>query len=89
MQKDKQEKLIEIVMGEAITALLDSNDTISGATLANRLKIMLRDEIHDERHEAIEMALTEVRNEFASARDPIDATVLAFGQSIPDNSRKH
>lgn len=89
MQKDKLEKLTEIVMGEAVTALLDSNDRISGATVANRLKLMLGDEANVERREAIEVALAEVRSEFASARDPMESAVLAFGQSVPDNSRKH
>lgn len=89
MLKDKLEKLTEHIMGEAVIALLDSNDRISGATLANRLKSMLRDETDAGRQEAIEKVLAEVQSEFASARDPVDSTALAFGQSVPDNSRKH
>ena len=89
MLKDKLEKLTEHIMGEAGIALLDSNDRISGATLANRLKSMLRDETDAGRQEAIEKVLAEVQSEFASARDPVDSAALAFGQSVPDNSRKH
>ena len=89
MLKDKLEKLTEHIMGEAVIALLDSNDRIIGATLANRLKSMLRDETDAGRQEAIEKVLAEVQSEFASARDPIDSAALAFGQSVPDNSRKH
>ncbi|ADD78599.1 Hypothetical Protein PANA_3432 [Pantoea ananatis LMG 20103] len=89
MLKDKLEKLTEHIMGEAVIALLDSNDRISGATLANRLKSMLRDETDAGRQEAIEKVLAEVQSEFASARDPVDSAALAFGQSVPDNSRKH
>ncbi|MCW1833043.1 hypothetical protein OLZ33_13750 [Pantoea ananatis] len=89
MLKDKLEKLTEHIMGEAVIALLDSNDRISGATLANRLKSMLRDETDAGRQEAIEKVLAEVHSEFASARDPVDSAALAFGQSVPDNSRKH
>lgn len=89
MQKDKLEKLTEIVMGEAVTALLDSNDKISGATLANRLKSMLVNEANTARREAIEVVLAEVRSEFASARDPMESAVLAFGQSVSDSRRKH
>ncbi|WP_438500287.1 hypothetical protein [Pantoea ananatis] len=89
MLKDKLEKLTENIMGEAVIALLDSNDRISGATLANKLKSMLRDETDAGRQEAIEKVLAEVQSEFASARDPVDSVALAFGQSVPDNSRKH
>lgn len=89
MLKDKLEKLTENIMGEAVISLLDSNDRISGATLANKLKSMLRDETDAGRQEAIEKVLAEVQSEFASARDPVDSAALAFGQSVPDNSRKH
>lgn len=83
------EKLIEQVIGEAVTALLDAEDRINGRTLASRLSSMLASEQHAQRREALMLALTEIRAEFSSAREPQDAAVMAFGQSVSDGRKKH
>jgi hypothetical protein len=72
-------RLADVVLGEAVVALLSSEDHISADGVARQLRAMNSDETNPERREAIAMALGEVQTEFIQSRESRDAAVLAFG----------
>ena len=83
-------RLADVVLGEAIVALLSKDNGISADSVAGQLRVMGDRETNPERREAIALALGEVRTEFIQTRESRDAAVLSFGAlSGPDDgSRK-
>lgn len=79
MKKTDLTRLADIVLGEAVVALLSSVDSISPDSVARQLRSMDASERVPERREAIAMALGEVQTEFEQSRESRNAAGLAFG----------
>jgi len=79
MKNDFEEKMADIMIGEAVTALLDEDVAISWAVLTDRLRAAIEHETDEDRVRAGLRAIEEVRREmhiragektgFASADD--------------------
>lgn len=67
MHRTQLERMTEVVLGDAVLALLDSEIRIGVNTLRAQLSAMITAEPDAERQEAIRMALAEMQNEFQSA----------------------
>ncbi|MBZ6387528.1 MULTISPECIES: hypothetical protein [Pantoea] len=89
MYRSKIEKLTDYVIGEAVAALLEQDASISGASLANRLKVMAMTEKDSDRKEALALALAEIRQEFSSARAVTEPPPRSYGERAPANAKKH
>ncbi|MBU5379909.1 hypothetical protein [Pantoea septica] len=84
MQRSKIEKLTDYLIGEAVAALLEQNASISGASLANRLKAMAMTERDSERKQA----LAEIRQEFPSAR-AVNDPPRGYSEPLSSGAKKH
>lgn len=71
-------RLADVVLGEAVVALLSSEDHISADGVARQLRAMSGGETNPVRLEAIALALGKVQSEFAQSRESRDADVLAL-----------
>lgn len=90
MQRSKSEKLVDVVLGDAVIAMLDSGDDIGAVRLIGVLKSMTKTEQNTERLEAIMMAIHEVEATLPQVSSSRDAAILAFNaEPAPDNGRKH
>ena len=63
MKNDFEEKMADIMIGEAVTALLDEEMTISWAALTDRLRAAIENETDEARIRAGLRAIEEVRRE--------------------------
>ncbi len=63
MKNDFEEKMADIMIGEAVTALLDDDVTISWAALTDRLRSAIENETDEDRVRAGLRAIEEVRRE--------------------------
>lgn len=63
MKNDFEEKMADIMIGEAVTALLDEDVAISWAVLTERLRAAIEHETDEERVRAGLRAIEEVRRE--------------------------
>ena len=72
-------RLADVVLGEAVVALLSIEDGISADSVARQLRAMGSSETIKDRGEAIALALGEVQTEFIQSREGLDAAVLALG----------
>lgn len=88
MQRSNLERLTDIVIGEAVTALLGDAGHINSTALITTLKRMAALESHPERLAALECALAEVAKEFPRARQTQDTAITALGSVLPGN-KKH
>ncbi|MDU5782290.1 MAG: hypothetical protein E6Z83_16005 [Pantoea sp.] len=88
MQRSKIEKLTDYLIGEAVAALLEQNASISGASLANRLKAMAMTERDSERKQALALALAEIRQEFPSAR-AVNDPPRGYSEPLSSSAKKH
>ena len=90
MQRSKIEKLTDYLIGEAVAALLEQNASISGASLANRLKAMAMTERDSERKQALALALAlaEIRQEFPSAR-AVNDPPRGYSEPLSSGAKKH
>ncbi|WP_333620417.1 hypothetical protein [Pantoea septica] len=86
MHRSKIEKLTDYLIGEAVAALLEQNASISGASLANRLKAMAMTERDSERKQAL--ALAEIRQEFPSAR-AVSEPPRGYNEPLSSSAKKH
>lgn len=68
MYRSEVDKLTDIVIGEAVLALLKEDAPVSGATLISRLNAMLKQEEDEGRQQALRRALSEVRQQLPAAR---------------------
>ena len=82
-------RLADVVLGEAVVALLSSEDHISADGVARQLRAMNGGETNPERRAAIALALGEVQSEFVQSRESRDADVLAFGALIGPDGGNH
>ncbi|HAB23718.1 MAG: hypothetical protein E7J63_02855 [Pantoea sp.] len=89
MYRSKIEKLTDYLIGEAVAALLEQNASISGASLANRLKAMAMTESDGDRKQALTLALAEIRQEFPSARAVSEPPPRSYGERAPSTAKKH
>jgi len=89
MHRSKIEKLTDYVTGEAVAALLEQNASISGASLANRLKAMAMTETDSERQQALALALAEVCKELPSARTSAEPPPHSAGVRALAAAKKH
>lgn len=81
MRRNKQEKLTESVLGEAVISLLEINAPLNGSTLANCIKHMITVEVNPERSHALCCALAEVKASLSSAREADPQTTSAIPAS--------
>ncbi|QHM71426.1 hypothetical protein [Mixta intestinalis] len=97
MNRSDDEKLKDIMMGEAVLALLHGGGAVSVATLITRLQALAVGERDDARRLACERAIAEVR-ESASVMRERNATSVNDSNSVqylfaqggsPDDSKKH
>lgn len=65
MQNSADDKLTEIIIGEAVKELLNSNAAVSWRALLDKLHCTLDAETDENRIRACLMAIDEVRNEIA------------------------
>ncbi|KHJ69718.1 hypothetical protein QU24_02375 [Pantoea rodasii] len=72
-------RLADVVLGEAVVALLSNEEGISAESVAGQLRAMEIGETSLDRRGAIVLALGEVQTEFIQSRVGRDAAVLAFG----------
>jgi probable RcsB/C two-component-system connector len=63
MKNDFEEKMADIMIGEAVTALLDEDVAISWAVLTERLRAAIEHETDEDRVRAGLHAIEEVRRE--------------------------
>lgn len=79
MHRTKLERLTEIILGDAVLALLDSGSRIGADTVRTQLNMMLKRERNAERTEAIRMALDELQAEFNPAHgDSVSSVNVHF-----------
>lgn len=90
MQRSKPERLVDVVLGDAVIAMLDGDDDISTVRLVGVLKSMTQTEQNAERREAVMMAIQEVEATLPRLSNTRDAAILAFNdEPSPDSGRKH
>ena len=87
MQRDLQEKLTEVVLGEAVMSLLEVNAPLNGVTLVNCIKKMITAEVNPERSHALNCALAEVKASLTSAREADSGT--SSGRQACKAIKKH
>ena len=87
MQRDNLERLTDIVIGEAVTVLLNNADLFNANALVTRLKRTAVPESNPERLAAINSALKEVQQEFPRTRD--DASALGSDAGIVAMKKSH
>lgn len=87
MQRNNLERLTDIVIGEAVTVLLNNADRINANALVTSLKRMAVTESNPERLAAIKSALKEVQQEFPQTRK--DASGLGFDAGIVAMKKSH
>ena len=82
-------RLADVVLGEAVAALLSNENGISAESVVRQLRSMGNDDTTTERREAIALALGELQTEFIQSRGSRDAAVLASGAlTEPDSDGK-
>ncbi|MGB9097912.1 hypothetical protein [Erwinia sp.] len=97
MDRNEEEKLIDILLGEAVLVLLKEEAAISNAALIKQLKLLSVTETHVLRQRAYRLAINEVRN-YTSAdisvtshdvRDRDHKRHLFNHEGPPDGTKKH
>ncbi|RRZ93573.1 hypothetical protein [Erwinia sp. 198] len=97
MYRNDDEKLIDIVLGEAVLVLLKTDATINNAALIRQLQAMAAVEKSAARHRACKQAITDVRNNIKTGnnrytheiRDVDNVTHLFTSEGPPDGTKKH
>lgn len=89
MQRDKAERLTDIVIGEAVTVMLAEDDAISAEALARQLSNMMSRESDPARLTALQRAVAEVQAVPAGALDRQGTSVHAFAIPVRPNIKKH
>ncbi|WP_380184723.1 hypothetical protein [Kalamiella sp. sgz302252] len=97
MYRNDEEKLIDIILGEAVLALLKSDAAINNAALIRQLQAMAAVEKSAARHRACKQAILDVRNNIKSGsnrytheiRDMDNVTHLFTSEGPPDGTKKH
>lgn len=97
MYRNNEEKLIDIVLGEAVLALLKKDAVINNAALIRQLQAMAAVEKSAVRHRAFKQAILDVRDNIKSGsnrytheiRDIDNVKHLFTSEGPPDGSKKH
>lgn len=82
MKRNDNERLTDVMLGEAILALLHGGRTISASSVINRLKILSADEHDEPRRLACERAIAEVHNSISANRERTTVQVRD-GDNVP------
>lgn len=62
MSKNETDKLVDIVIGEAVLALLESDDEVSFDALIGQLQEYLLDEVDSKRRNAFQTAISDIHH---------------------------
>lgn len=97
MYQNDEDKLTDIVLGEAILALLRGDAPVSNASLIQQLQQMSAVEKDTARQRACQLAIAEVRNNRSASpksvthrvRDRDNITHLFTSEGPPDGTKKH
>lgn len=85
MSSFSDDKMTELIIGEAVTELLNDNATINWSSLLDKLHRIVASETNDERAKAALRAIGEVREEMGNSRH--DAESIISG--IPARDQMH
>jgi len=97
MYRSEDEKLTDVMIGEAVLILLKSDKPVSSNALIAQLELMAANADEDTKVSVIRKAITEVRNGMAAARKRVhgegaerDKTTHRMNSDgPPDGSKKH
>ncbi|THB84398.1 hypothetical protein E1N66_10585 [Pantoea allii] len=97
MYRSEDEKLTDVMIGEAVLTLLKSDKPVSSNALIAQLELMAADADDDVKVSVIRKAITEVRNGMVAARQRVQAdgterdknTHRMNSDGPPDGSKKH
>jgi len=97
MYRSEDEKLTDVMIGEAVLTLLKSDKPVSSNALIAQLELMAADADDDVKVSVIRKAITEVRNGMVAARKRVQAdgterdknTHRMNSDGPPDGSKKH
>ena len=98
MYRSEDEKLTDVMIGEAVLTLLKSDKPVSSNALIAQLELMAADAADDDaKVSVIRKAITEVRNGMVAARKRVQAdgterdknTHRINSDGPPDGSKKH
>lgn len=97
MYRNEEEKLTDILLGEAVMVLLKADAAISNAALIKQLHALAAVETDAARQLACKRAINQVRNHSAPNRDSFSQEIrdsdnvmhLFTNEESPDGSKKH
>jgi len=97
MYKSNEERLTDIIIGEATLELLLSDKAVSSRALMDVLQRMVAEESDDERQQVILRAINEVQQNLNSQSNQSRVTLRDRnhnehhfnGDAVPDNKRRH
>ncbi|NYS30852.1 hypothetical protein [Pantoea sp. WMus005] len=97
MYRSEDEKLTDVMIGEAVLTLLKSDKPVSSNALIAQLELMAADADDNAKVSVIRKAITEVRNGMVAARKRVQAdgterdknTHRMNSDGPPDGSKKH
>ncbi|WP_338563928.1 hypothetical protein [Erwinia sp. E_sp_B04_7] len=92
MYKNEDEKLIDILLGEAVMVLLKDDAAISNAALIRQLQAMASAESDTVRQRACRRAISEVRSYMAADHESNkheNMTHMFSSEGPPDGTKKH
>ncbi|WP_343463390.1 hypothetical protein [Pantoea sp.] len=88
MNSHFEEKMTEIIIGEAVTSLLDSHASITWVALLNKLHIALDKETDEVRIRAVFRAIEDVRKEMR-LKSGGDLNNASFKEKEPSQEKFH
>ena len=97
MYRSEDEKLTDVMIGEAVLTLLKSDKSVSSNALIEQLELMAADADESEKVTVIRKAITEVRNGMVAARKRVkgdsaerdNKSHRMNSDGPPDGSKKH
>lgn len=97
MYRSDDEKLTDVMIGEAVLTLLKSDKPVSSNALINQLELMAAETDEEAKVTTIRKAITEVRNGMVAARkrtnstfaDRENASHRLNNDGPPEGSKKH
>lgn len=97
MYRSEDEKLTDVMIGEAVLTLLKSDKPVSSDALITQLELMVAEADDDSKVSVIRKAITEVRNGMVAARKRVQGdgaerdkqTHRMNSDGPPEGSKKH
>ncbi|WP_312120445.1 hypothetical protein [Pantoea vagans] len=97
MYRSEDEKLTDVMIGEAVLTLLKSDKPVSSNALIAQLELMAANADDDSKVSVIRKAITEVRNGMVAARKRVQGDGAERNKTAhrmnsdgpPDGSKKH